>query len=235
MNFKSDTNLDFTLIQYYEARKNAINMCKIRGYSVDDSLLLMSPLEFKTLYETSKNALHIVHGIKEKLDNGKLSDTDNVIIYLAFSPEEFKYAFKVAQQVFKKDDVELKELISNNMIKIISIQPSFDKVKKEVDENLPSTEFHLLKIMSKDILNHIYQPKITMLTNAERSAIFAKYGANATMFSTMCIDDPVNKYFGGQNNQMYRIESTNTDQGSISIRYRIVTSKRVNTGGKKSK
>jgi len=82
-------------------------------------------------------------------------------------------------------------------------------------------EVFSVRLMCANPIRHRYQPKFTLMTDTKE--ITDKYDAKSIMLGAMCIDDPVNRYYGGQIGQVYEIVRNGT-----SIYYRRVVGKRMN-------
>lgn len=234
--------MDLTITKYYNARQNVLKMCQARGYEVSPKLFTVTPLEFKTLYECKdKDKLHITSGIKHRDNSGKLSEIDNVVIFFSVLEVckfdqivEFAVALYPpnvsgvtgASDIAKSKTELMKIDIKTGKYHFIVIQKEFDKMPKDLDqyEGNQNVEFHNLAVVSVDTLNHIYQPKIIKLSNKDGLGIINQYNGSSSMMSTMCVDDPVNKYFNGDVGQVYAIIRSGT-----CMTYRVVTSKRINT------
>lgn len=88
-----------------------------------------------------------------------------------------------------------------------------EKLLASYDSNMSNRsnmiEAHSVQQLSIDPINHAYQPKgIRLITDqAEINRIYIAFNAKGSNFPQICLDDPVNTYYGGKIGDIYYIPS----------------------------
>lgn len=220
---------------YNSARQTCLEMMRDRGYTFNISG--MTNVEFEQIFD--KKGLMDLKGIRD--EKGK-----PVYVRFVESMTPLAKGDEIKQDVFDplKHDVDAKnadEVVSKcnkGEFRIIVVfnarsadgtQPS-SKHKLEKDyEGKSGIELFQVHLLSVNPVKHRYQPKFRLISDKkEIEQIYAYYDAKPILFGSICIDDPVNRYYNGQPGQLYEITREGTG-----IFYRKVTSKYMNCNAKK--
>ena len=205
---------------YFNAYKNILKMCKNRGYTVDDKLDTLGMMEFSSKFK--HNDLDVNNGITDK---------NNLRVHVKILTPSIS-DIKTDEIIRYYNDYFSETPYTEGKFRAIIIYPSENEKRREKDIENYSThkyiEFHDVKKISIDIINHIYQPKFRLLSDEEKQNIYKKYNASAMTVGTMCINDPINKYYHGLVHDMYEIK-----RNGVGIFYRVVTPRMQNGKDKK--
>jgi DNA-directed RNA polymerase subunit H (RpoH/RPB5) len=213
--------MDSQIMLYYNARKTVLKMCEDRGYTVNSKLYSIGPMEFKTMYE-----------------NSDLDISNNIIdgdrkVYIKFSTINTKVEELLRHCYNYYNDTHYnEEAFNNGDYRIILVLSEFEKShEKDIEKYLlhKYVELHEVKKLSINPSLHKYQPKFKLLSEDETKEIYKKYNASPHTMGSICIDDPINKYYHGLIHQMYEIKrgGNGTPAG---VFYRIVSPRRINIG-----
>jgi len=229
---------------YFGARQTCLEMLKDRFYNVPGQLSCITEQHFtKSLKNGDKKYMEI-SGIKDTLGRPvfvKMStetDRGNLFVEtLLFLKRELPPS-SIRESKDSKDKAE--EIVNDikNIRLIIIYDPeqssSFSKLSEIYvgDSMIEAFDVHLMFINPK---KHVYQPKWRLMGDDEVSEMLRRYEAKSShpsrvLFGSVCIDDPMNRYYGGhppsqdkRNGDMYEIT-----RDGVNIFYRKVISKRMN-------
>ena len=206
---------------YFNARKTILTMCRDRGYKVSESLNTIGPLEFKIMYE--HNDLDIQTGISDVLEDRELF---TYVKFLTPSTSDIK-----TEEIIKQcNDYYFSDEYENGKFRLIIVVPKFEKRHdRDLDLylNHKYIELHEVGKISINPTIHKYQPHFRLLSNEEAVQIYKKYNASVQMMPSICIYDPINKYYHGLLHQIYEIQDTTRTF------YRVVLLRRMNRPDKK--
>jgi len=217
--------MDLKKLKLFNARNNIIKMCITRGYTVNPSL---QRLKFQEFLHIGNDDIHIVNGITRTYEKRQL----NVIVFFCGDEEPTVDDAVGSLQTSSK----IVGLIPANFglggqaTHHLILVKYYTKYLKGIDEydNNEFIEIHNLKVISMDTLDHIYQAEYKLLPSKDEFAkqIKQKYMTTGSSFPTICIDDPVNKYYGGHINDLYEVCSQ--EANGTRKTFRIVIGKRMN-------
>ena len=212
--------MDLKKLKLFNARNNIIKMCADRGYEIHPSL---QRLKFQEFLQINEKDIHIVSGITRRFNDRVLQ----VIVYFC-------------NDSYVVNDIII-DLNSSHKISDLSVESigetyhlfavvDYVKLPKGIEEydNHDYIEYHNLKVVSVNTMENIYQAEYKLLhaKDDEAKQVKTKYMTTGSSLMTICIDDPVNKYYGGHVNDIYEIYSQ-TPNGTRKT-YRIVCMKRMN-------
>lgn len=183
----------------FKVRKTVIEMLNDRNYNYHDNI---SFNEFSLLLDA--NNINI--NIDDKMYVHFYNDNKN------FGKNEFKNIVNTIQ----------KDINPDVSILIIIREPENSAVKNELMKaQYKNVELFLQKRLTFNITKHESVPKHILLTDEEIEEIEKKYNCSKTMFPKMYRDDPVAKYYGAKNGDMFKIIRKSYSVGQT-IAYRIV-------------
>jgi len=228
---------DFTHI-YYGARLTCLEMMRDRGYNVSDLLFQLTEKEFEVMFD------------KKQMDIAGVTDNSGRPVYVKIieptrqfnKAADRQYIFKEVAKYFNSigmteitDDKSLETELDKGVARLIIIynsrQPGQLQSKYEEEYILhPFIEVYQVHHININPTKNKYQPKHKLLTATEDIAkIYRRYDAKPIMLGSICIDDPINRYYGGRPAEdgkighVYEITREGTN-----IFYRKVVSKRMN-------
>jgi DNA-directed RNA polymerase subunit H (RpoH/RPB5) len=202
---------------YYKARMTCIQMCQDRGYTVNPSLE----------HTESSADLSIMAGIKDK---------HSMPVYILVHPNvsERKRLFdEIAHRthISNSEEKNVKESISD--VRVINIYDSRLIGNRKLEEDYIGHQFIEMfdvRHMAINPVRHSLQPQFRLLSETEIDEVLKRYGTtNRLILGSICIDDPVNKYYGGKpdgvngKSDVYEIT-----RDGLNVFYRKVVSKRMN-------
>lgn len=231
---------------YFGARKTCLEMLRDRHYNVPDYLFGLT----ETQFNLNKDSYQKINDI---------TDDKGVPVYIFMSESIEKSALFDGVGAFLKscgiDFINVKGKTVNNEeniksingIRLIIIYNAKDASSSLVKLNEtyigdPNKDASFIEAFDVNMMyinptKHIYQPKWRLMTESEILEVVQKYENNPTritknLFASVCIDDPINRYYGGQppskngkSGDMYEII-----RDGVNIFYRKVVSKRMNIG-----
>ena len=228
---------DFNRI-YYVARQTCLEMLIDRGYVVPELLTRLTEKEFEVMFD------------KKQMDLSGIIDNEGRPVYVKMI-EHTRQFHKAADRValFKEvakhfnsigvtsvvDEKTLTEALDDGKIRLIIIYNSRQpgQLQNKYEEEYMTHGFievyqvHQIYINPKKLK---YQPKFKLITDQEELAkIYRRYDAKPIMLGSTCIDDPINRYYGGrpaENGKMAHIYEITRD--GTNIFYRKVINKRMN-------
>lgn len=219
---------------YYKARNNCLKMCETRGYTVPENLKNMTIDEFGVAYE------------KNYLDIYGITDQYGRTVYVKFINPSHQYtknehrdkAYREIVTSLQQQDIEITstdELIenfTNERIRLIIIyNPQHGEPttkKKEVPK--PFLEVFKITDLSKELLDHVYQPKYKLITERkEIEEIYQRYNCKPNMIPSICIDDPIVRYFAARPAEKGKLANVfEITRDGRNISYRKVINKKMN-------
>lgn len=212
--------MDLKKLKLFNARNNIIKMCTDRGYEVHPSL---QRLKFQEFLQINEKDIHIVSGITRTVAGRVLQ----VIVYFcsdSYTVSEIISDLNTSHKTFDLSDESFGETC--HLFAVVD----YVKLPKGIEEydNNDFIEYHNLKVVSVNTMENIYQAEYKLLHSKDEAAkqVKMKYMTTGSSLMTICIDDPVNKYYGGHVNDIYEIYSQ-TPNGTRKT-YRIVCMKRIN-------
>ena len=228
---------DFNRI-YYGARMNSLEMMKDRGYEVPESHFKLTDKEFDVIFE------------KKQMDVVGIVDNEGRPVYIKMI-EPTRQFNKVGERdaIFKEiakyfagigiGNIECEKTLLNalnaGVVRLVVIYNSRQSGQLQIryEEKYilhPFIEVCQVHHMNINPKNSKYQPKYKLITSTEEiEKIYKKYDAKPIMLGSICIDDPINRYYGGRpaenGKKAHLYEIT---RGGTNIFYRKVISKRIN-------
>jgi DNA-directed RNA polymerase subunit H (RpoH/RPB5) len=228
---------DFNRI-YFGARLTCLEMMKDRRYNVPNSLLELTEKEFEVTFD------------KKLMDIAGITDDQGRQVYVKIIEPTRQFNKKADKQsIFKEiakyfngiglsqitDEKELEKAIKEGIVRLIIIynsrQPGQLQSKYEEEYILdPFIEVYQVHYMNINPKKNRYQPKYRLITNSEEiGKIYRRYDAKPIMFGSICIDDPINRYYGGRPAEDGKIAHIyEITREGVNIFYRKVVSKRMN-------
>lgn len=228
---------DFSQI-YYGARQTCLEMLRDRNYKVPENLFQLTKKEFEIMFE------------KRQMDLYGITDVENKPIYVKFV-EPARLFNKEADRVtiFKEiakyfnsigmseitDEKTLDEALNGGLIRLIIIYNSrqLGQLQTKYEEKYithPYIEIYQVHNMNISVIKNKYQPKWRLISDpTEQAQVYRRYEAKPIMIGSVCIDDPVNRYYGGRPAENGKIAQIyEITRNGLNIYYRKVVSKRMN-------
>jgi hypothetical protein len=228
---------DFNRI-YYGARMTVLEMMNDRGYSVPESLSQLTDKEFEVSFE------------KKQMDLAGIFDNEGRPVYVKIIEPTRQFNKAVDRQsIFKEvaryffsiglvnitDDKLLEVALDEGQARLIIIynsrQPGQIQTKYEEEYMLHQfIEVYPVHMMNINPKYCKYQPKYKLLTSPEDIAkVYRRYDAKPIMLGSICIDDRINRYYGGRPAENGKIADVyEVTREGTNIFYRKVISKRMN-------
>lgn len=224
--------MDTTYI-FYNARNVCVQMLIDRGYSVPAQIINVPYSEFLVYYKNNKIDLF---GIS---DNTEGKNTPVYVLFVtpnvnSLNISSFTGLLKIPAKNFSMEaPVYLNEVENGNMRLIIIYSPDVAGSTKSAGIKFPQNTHFLetfnVNFLSIDPIHHVLQPTFILIRDTnEKKRIMSNYNVSASQFPSMCIDDPVNKYYNGRAGDLFLI-IRNESQKS----YRLVTQKEMSIKQKK--
>ena len=223
---------------YYGARQTVLKMLKDRHYKVPELLTQLTEKEFDILFE------------KRQMDIHGISDNQEKPVYIRvieptrqFNKEKDRVTdFREVAKYFNAigmnhitDDKTLESSLDNGQIRLIIIynsrQPGQLQTKYEEEyithSHIEVYQVHNINIPPKETK---YQPKFKLIADTEEiTKIYRRYDGKPIMLGSICIDDPMNRYYGGRPAEQGKLAHIyEINRGGTNIFYRKVISKRMN-------
>lgn len=229
---------------YFGARKTSLEMLKDRHYNVPEYLFSLTEKQFGS--ETEK--YFKISGITDnrgipvyiKLYEGgdKSSLFADILDFLRSQLPETDIPIG-------KDDETIVKNIKNIRLFIIYDSTGVAQNLARLNETYigdPNREASFIEAFDVNFMyinptKHVYQPKWRLMSEAEITEVMQRYedkSAHLTrsLFASVCIDDPINRYYGGKppskdgkGGDMYEII-----RDGVNVFYRKVSSKKMNFG-----
>lgn len=215
---------------YYKARNNCLKMCETRGYTVPENLKNMTIDEFGVAYE------------KNYLDIYGITDPDGRMVYIKFINPNHQYTKNEHRDKAYREIVDslqqhginivstdkLIENFTDEKIRLIIVyNPQHGEQKKAFPKFL---EVFKITDLSKELLDHVYQPKYRLITDRkEIEEIYQRYNCNPNMIPSICIDDPIVRYFAARPAEKGKLANVfEITRDGRNISYRKVINKKMN-------
>jgi DNA-directed RNA polymerase subunit H (RpoH/RPB5) len=220
---------------YFGARNTCLEMLRDRGCDVPAHLQLTEK-EFGIMYDN------------DKLDIIGINDENKIPVYVKIvrhdstvsKPSEYKRVLdEIAEStMFKKLGLlgekdtgyqAMEILLKSRSIHIIVIYNPRHQGKthsKYEEDHIGNNLLEVFNVYSLNInpTKHVYQPKFRLIKNQDEIlSKYQKYDAKPILFSSICIDDPINRYYGGNLGELYEIT-----RNGVNIFYRKIIGKRMN-------
>lgn len=216
---------------FYKARLTLVQLMKDRGYTHDNEKGLdvfnLSLEEFRELFKNSErdtvNGYHPIYldmsGIKTndgknvyiRVLNGQFKDNKIFSIFDKNKPERSDF-IPIAEH-FKlpvTTRAELNDLF--NQVHIIFVYRATTKKDGRYDIGLqtsfldnPDVEALPVHTLTFNVTRHEKVSPHRLLSEKEKIRVYEKFNASRVMFNKICLDDPVNLYYGGRPGDMYEI------------------------------
>ena len=221
---------------YYCARRKVLEMMRDRNYKVP-----------KILFETTEKEFEIMFN-KKQMDLTGINDNNGLPVYVKIIEPSRQFTTLLHKEIFKEiakyfniiipsiqDEKTLTAALDEGKIRLIIIyhtrhqeQSKAKHLEKYItDPYIEAYQVNNLSISPKDSK---YQDKWRLILDPQEIAdIYARYDAKPIMFGSVCIDDPMNRYYGGrpaENGKPAQIFEIT--RGGVSIFYRKVISKTMN-------
>lgn len=223
---------------YYGARQTILEMFIDRGYVVPEALNQLTEKEFEVMFE------------KRQMDLSGIVDNLGRPVYVKmieptrqFHKKDDKLAiFKDVAKYFNSvgmttitDEKTLTTALNEGKVRLIIIYNSRQpgQLQNKFEEEYITHGFIEVYQVNQIYINpkkNKYQPKFELITNQEEIAkIYRRYDAKPIMLGSICIDDPINRYYGGrpaEDGNLGHVYEITRDGTNIS--YRKVINKRMN-------
>lgn len=192
---------------YYGARKTCLEMFLARGYQVPDHHKNLTEKEFEIMFD------------KKQMEITGITDNQNKPVYVrlvepsrTFNKVPDKQAiFKDIAKHFKStgmtpmdNDKNVEEAADQGIIRLCLIynaqQQGNAQNKLEQDYiTHPYIEIHRVHVIYINPTESILQPKYELITDEiEIAKIYKRYDAKPLLIGSICIDDPINRYYRGR-------------------------------------
>ena len=222
---------------YYGARQTVLEMMRDRYYTVPESLFQLTEKEFEILFE------------KRQMDLTGIIDTEGKPVYVKmieptrlFSKKsDFSNVFKEVARYFNANGMsdidnesDLELALNGGLVRLIIVYNSRQARQLRTNHETYITHSHIevyqvhnINISPKESK---YQPQFRLITDpSEISAIYRRYNCKPIMIPSICIDDPINRYYGGRPAEKGKLAHLyEIDRGGTNISYRKVVAKRMN-------
>lgn len=227
---------DITMI-YYGARSNAIKMMKNRHYNVPTDLDTLTPKEFEVMFD------------KRQMDISGVYDHNGLPVYVRiieptrqFNKAAEKQAiFREAARYFNAigmtdvtDEKTLETAFDGGRLRLIIIYNSKQagQLQNKYEEEYithPFVEVYQVHMMNIDPLIGFHQSEWRLLTNADEvNKILKQYESKNLQLGAVCIDDPINRYYGGRPQENGKKPDYYECISGTRVFYRKVITKRMN-------
>lgn len=223
---------DITRI-YFGARKTILESLKDRGYKVPENLFSLTEKEFEVMYD------------KKEMNIGNITDTQGrpVFIRIIEHSRQFNKApekqsiFKDAINYFSSIGVDEKndeDLFDSGRVRLIVIYNSrhAGQTQNKYEEEYIAHPFmevyqvHLLYINPK---HGKFQKKFKLISDQDEcTSIYRRYNSKPLMLASICIDDPMNRYYKGRPAEDGKLANIYEITDGTRVFYRKVISKRMN-------
>lgn len=229
---------------YFRARKTVLKMMTDRGYVVPDALFDITNQEFDILFE------------KKEMNLMGITDNKNIPVYVkmiepsrqfnkaADRTSVFKEVAKYFQTIIPEinDDRDIEKILDNGQIRLIIIYNAKQsgQIQTKYEEEYithPYIEVFRVDKISVNPTEHKNQPKFRLITDQEEiKKIYDRYMGKPFIFPSICINDPINRYYGGRpaesdnsNQNIKYADLYEIDRHGCNISYRKVINKKINT------
>ncbi|KAH9253188.1 hypothetical protein BASA81_008870 [Batrachochytrium salamandrivorans] len=195
-----------------------------RGYSVPD-------LEWTTTFPKFKAHITSKLAMKEASEDGEQTSKLLMLEYLAEREEDGDKVF-----VFFGRDAKLavQDLVRHQM-RLLDMSPKVTRallitgsnpggvLKNAILSLRPNVHIEVFTYSELliDITEHEFVPQHTLLTEAEKLELLARYHVTETQLPRMTIDDPISRYFGLTYGQVVKIIRQSNAAGRA-VTYRVV-------------
>lgn len=230
---------------FYRARQTCLEMLSDRHYNVPSYLKTITEIEFINNFNNYSLITSITDNKSRPVIVYLYNGTDKTTLFdqVANILENKKESLHLEIRKSEKDNESTVQGITGIRLFIIYDQ-------KDVGNNLvnlcntyigdpnhiaPFIEVFSLQQLIVNPTKHIYQPKWRLLSEEEANNVLHHYEhgvshLNRNLFPSVCIDDPINRYYGGKppgrdgkGGDIYEII-----RDGVGISYRKVSSKRMN-------
>lgn len=227
---------DITTI-YYGARSNVIKMMKNREYKVPTDLDTLTPKEFEVMFD------------KRQMDISGVFDHKGLPVYVRIieptrqfnKAAEKQSVFREAAKYFNSigmaditDEKSLETAFNDGHVRLIIIYNSRQagQIQNKYEEEYITHAFmevYQVHMMNIDPLKGFHQSKWRLLTDQDEvNKILKQYESKNLQFGALCIDDPMNRYYGGRPQENGQRPDYYECITGTRLLYRKVISKRMN-------
>eukprot|EP01134_Creolimax_fragrantissima_P000332 CFRG0332T1 len=210
---KSLSTLNLPTWRSWRSRKTVAEMCRDRGYIVEDADVSMTLEEFELKFGADPDPLELGTTFSKTLPNG---NDDSVLVVFCGVKVGISTVKNLAESM---EAARVKRAI------FISRQPMTPSAKAGIEkikmtgriiEAFKETE------LLYNIVHHTAVPKHVVLTHQEKQDIMKKYKIVDTAFPRLLMRDPVARYFGCARGQVLKIIRDSPMAGK-QVTYRIVS------------
>ena len=237
---------DFNTI-YYRARQTCLEMFVDRGYTVPPHLQQLTPKEFEIMFD------------KNQMDLSGISDQSNRMVYVKIinpssifnKKENHTQVFDEVAKYFSSkanepnneslksitDGKSLEIALDKGICRLIIIYNARQQENSQQKQNKHEEKYLTHKYIEVypvhnfiNPKNSKYQPKFKLITDIDEIAkIYRQYDAKPIMLGSICIDDPINRYYGGRPAEDGKLANLyEITRGGVNIFYRKVMPKLMN-------
>jgi DNA-directed RNA polymerase subunit H (RpoH/RPB5) len=220
--YSNQTQMDDRRL-FYGARRTCLEMLADRGYIIPPGARKISEQEYVLVGDPLD---HIV-GIKEPSSaDGKEGRDVQIVLIRNDSFADLGIVCGKKFGVSKLDEISEKHP-RLHLIIIWKSGGSDSNIRKNIAKYIDHSNIELfdMDIMYINPTKHRYQAKFRLMGDSEVTEMLKKYGSSGakTILAQMCLDDPINRYYGGHVGDVYEI-----DRDGVNIFYRRVCSKLMN-------
>lgn len=232
-----------TIHLYFGARQTCLEMMRDRKYYVPEYLFNLTEKEFGSNFSRYTNISGIIDTKRQKVfikmfngvDKGTLFADTYDFLKSELSRDEIPESGKDNEAVVK-NFTNIRLIIVYDPRKAQQTLAKLDKIYVgdpcQEASFIEAFDVHLMFI---NPTKHVYQPIWVLMEEEEILDIMQRYEARSlhpsrNLFASVCIDDPINRYYGGRppskdrkGGDMYKII-----RDGVNIFYRKVSSKRMN-------
>ncbi|AYV81931.1 MAG: DNA-directed RNA polymerase subunit 5 [Harvfovirus sp.] len=107
------------------------------------------------------------------------------------------------------------------IIVVAGINPKIQYMVRADTVTYPNTEIFLERELLINIIDHVSQPKFSLLTEEEKKNVLDSYHGKQREMPKMLINDPISQYYNAKQGQLFRIIRPSETSGE-SVTYRLV-------------
>eukprot|EP00039_Didymoeca_costata_P003894 m.70401 g.70401 ORF g.70401 m.70401 type:complete len:210 (-) comp12128_c0_seq1:2134-2763(-) len=200
------------LFQLWRVRSTSYQMCRDRGYKVDDKDANMTLEQFKAQFGASPS-----EGNPARSDLNAILEREGGDDRIGlFFPDEPKVGIQPVRAIIEN----MRENMLDNAIVLVKtgMTPSARKALSDLAGQVQAFEDAELIV---NITHHVLVPKHEVLSDAAKVSLMKQYKLKEEQLPRLRLADPVAKYYGMQRGQVVKITRTSPTAGRY-VTYRLV-------------
>lgn len=192
------------VFEFYRARNTLLEMLEDRKYPIDPSIKDISFEEFNIYYEKRQINFHV-----DREDGDRM--------YVLFYTESKTFGKKEYNTLMDSIDTTLP---SYSVIIVLKDKLN-TMMKRELEGELfHHVQFFFLYELQFNITKHPIVPTHKLLTEEQKQEVLKKYDSKKENMPIISKNDPVTRYYGGKNGDMFEI--IRRTKAGLTYFYRIV-------------